>query len=79
MSLAAKPTWTSRARVEEFAQMRNAAENLRVLAEWSVTQPLYTSRLHNKFCLKAACLFSRGLCLILFPLKKLSVCFISFI
>ena len=34
MSLAAKPTWTSRARVEEFAQMRNAAENLRVLAEW---------------------------------------------
>ena len=37
MSLAAKPTWTSRARVEEFAQMRNAAENLRVLAEWYVT------------------------------------------
>ena len=36
MSLAAKPTWTSRARVEEFAQMRNAAENLRVLAEWCV-------------------------------------------
>ena len=38
MSLAAKPTWTSRARVEEFAQMRNAAENLRVLAEWCVTK-----------------------------------------
>lgn len=37
MSLAAKPTWTSRARVDEFAQMRNAAENLRVLAEWYVT------------------------------------------
>lgn len=37
MSLAAKPTWTSRARVEEFAQMRNAAENLRVLAEWLAT------------------------------------------
>ena len=40
MSLAAKPTWTSRARVDEFAQMRNAAENLRVLAEWYVS-PLH--------------------------------------
>ena len=32
MSLA-KPTWTSKARAEEFAYMRNAAGNLRGLAE----------------------------------------------
>jgi len=32
MSLA-KPTWTSKARAEEFACMRNAAGNLRGLAE----------------------------------------------
>lgn len=32
MSLA-KPTWTSKARAEEFAYMRNAAEKLRGIAE----------------------------------------------
>jgi len=34
MSLAAKPTWTSKARAEEFLQAKRQAENLKILAEW---------------------------------------------
>ena len=37
MSLAAKPTWTSKARAEEFLHSMKSAENLKILAEWWVT------------------------------------------
>ena len=34
MSLASKPTWTSKARAEDFRQLKANASNIRMLAEW---------------------------------------------
>jgi hypothetical protein len=40
MSLTSKPSWTSKARAEEFRQLGAMAATLRSLAEWYTHYPL---------------------------------------